>query len=103
MHPTAAPIKPRINIANIHAPHSDKHLPPTNLHSVTGVTPNTKLLSPKIFDKVYVTKIVKQLIGNKYIELPNRREGVPTRHKHYTRALTQDFLAQSVIKMDDKG
>ena len=28
---------------------------------------------------------------------------MPQERKHYTRACTQSFLAQSVMKMDDKG
>ena len=105
VHPTAAPITPRKKIVPIYVPHSNKHLPLTDLPSITVATPNNKLLPPKNYDNVHVTKIVKQLTGNtnKYTKLPKRQRGVNARHKHYTRARTQGSLAQSVIKMNEKG
>ena len=102
--PTAAPIKPRKNIVPIHVPHSNKHLPPIDLPTITMEPPNKKLIPPKNYANVHVTKIMKQLTGNtnKYTKIPKRRRGVPARHKHYTRARTHGSLAHSVIQMNEK-
>ena len=59
VNPTAAPIKPLISITPIHAPHINKPLPHTKLPSVTVAPPKTGLLSPKHYDNLHGSKIVK--------------------------------------------
>ena len=46
---------------------------------------------------------MRWLGGNKYAKHAKRRQGVPPGRQHYNRAHTRSFLAQSIIKMDNKG
>ena len=87
----------------MHNPHGSKHLSTTTQPSVKMTPPNTKLVSPNNYENAHVTRIVKRLRGNKYANHDKRRQGVPPGCQHYNRARTRSFLAQSIIKMDDKG
>ena len=101
--PRAAPTKPCKHIDTIHSPHGGKPLLTKTQPSAEMPSPNAKLVSPNNYENVHVTRIVKRLRGNKYANHDKRRQGVPPGCQHYNRARTRSFLAQSIIKMDDKG
>ena len=65
--------------------------------------PNTKLVSPKNYENVHITRIVIRLRGNNYVKHTKRRQGVPPGRQCYTRARTHSFPTQIIIKMDDEG
>ena len=92
--PTVIPPKPRqsIRLSTIPTP------------------PKTKPLALRTYNNILASKIMDELRGTKlsdsermYTKIPPRRQGVPTRHNHFTRSRINGFLAQSVMQMNEIG